>query len=409
MPPRRRKQKAQIGSRRRKRKVEDATCEDGVASASLDACLGDECASAHDDAVGSACLPEQGIGTANSCVISSSIDLPMRKRKKPSMDVASSCSGQFMEHEDLQFLHTRVHPGASFRRAAASMLQSVTEVATSCFSDLKCDICHFGSFAQETCTAHSDVDICISPVNGTPPRKRVVRLLQRLEACIQRRADSGGLSVVEAIYEASIPILRIRMQVKEAESASCMEADVCIDESSGCLDCDGIIRGLLAENDAARSLVLYVKHWARERAFNKAFLGYPSSFSWVLLATFFLQRSKVLPACQPSASFRQLLSDFFAFLQDPLLLSKGISVARGGVWIDRPSEVEGRVRRDSPLFLEVPLFPWQNAARSLRQECWQQILHEAIRARKLLETYPYDTAAQRQHESCLAALVAHQA
>merc|ERR1712100_189977 len=97
--------------------------------------------------------------------------------------------------------------------------------------------------------------------------------------------------------------------------------------------------------------------------------GFPSSFSWVLLGIFYLQRVGLL-GCQPSRqkvnshkpqgqSLRSLLAGFFAFCGAALRNRwRGISVEKGDfVKLSEPTQV---------LFVEVPGEPSHNAARCLR-------------------------------------------
>lgn len=264
-------------------------------------------------------------------------------------------------------LRARLAPGQHFWDAAGATVDDI-RAAVGCFA-AKPSVEVFGSLLQGTSIDGSDVDVRM--VFGAVGRSQAVRYLQLLMKALYRPPASRTLRLVEAILTAKVPILRVR----SLRQGSCIHADVSVGGSQQGA-CDVAVHDVLECDVRARDLVRLVKHWARQRGLNKAYHGYPSSFSWVLLAIFYLQQLGMLPPVnrrkdvwkrlRNPPGLQELLRNFLVFCRQ-IQYGCGMSVTTGKFM---PKE-------DAVLFIEVPCEKGKNAARSVRFPQWREVKSHA--------------------------------
>ncbi|CAJ1334100.1 unnamed protein product [Effrenium voratum] len=279
-----------------------------------------------------------------------------------------------------------------------------------------------GSYAQGLALRTSDLDLAVIPCakrrreeEGEVPveKKQAVRCLQQLATALAE-AELEEIRVALRIFTAKVPVLRLHCG---ARSERTVVVDVSVGGSLLRGACDRGVYAVL-QRDRRRTgaaLCRLVKLWAKRRKLTNTLRGGLSSFSFVLLTVFFLQRKCALPPVSAAAAalpakegacpkplglqlvsseddLAQLLLEFFSWAVEdlPQLQNQVISVGCGSVH-PRPN-----LRGFKPLVLEVPFSEAENAARCLRIDVWEGvILRELQRAARLARQVASQSGAQR--------------
>lgn len=150
--------------------------------------------------------------------------------------------------------------------------------------------------------------------------------LYRLRALLQR----AKCDIRYVLSGARIPIIRFM------HTPSGMDCDLCFDNVLATRN-TRLLRAYATLDDRARILGMAVKYWAKQRAVSDASLGYLSSYSFVLLTIYFLQRvAHILPNLQHpqllvDANIRPDYQDEIdiAFCTD-LTMARSFHLANGG-------------------------------------------------------------------------------
>jgi len=252
-------------------------------------------------------------------------------------------------------------------------------------------------------------------------KKRAVALLRRLADAIAG-LGSNDLRVALRIFSASVPVLRLHGSGGDADSnAAKIVIDVSVGGSLTRGACDRCVHALLRQDPSgvAPALCRLVKIWAKRRQLTHTLRGGFSSFSFVLLAIFFLQnmprslaappsvklpphealsrkvtlggtegscsRQHDAPADRSEARLASLLRDFFSWAVEklPEYSRHTLSVVSAKAELRKGPHLDTRSGR-KPVILEVPFQPHENAARCLREAVWEgTVLPELERARQL--------------------------
>eukprot|EP00928_Gymnodinium_smaydae_P038019 TRINITY_DN26314_c0_g1_i1.p1 TRINITY_DN26314_c0_g1~~TRINITY_DN26314_c0_g1_i1.p1 ORF type:complete len:626 (-),score=135.36 TRINITY_DN26314_c0_g1_i1:88-1920(-) len=292
-----------------------------------------------------------------------------------------------------------------------------------------------GANSQDTTPAPDAVD----------RRRAVAHLRAMADAIVQ--LQSPEVKVALRIFSARVPVLRLHCQSLASSGSSGSSerivVDVSVGESLRRGACDRCVHTLLAREPSgiAAALCRLVKLWAKRRRLTDTLKGGLSSFAFVLLTVFFLQRPGASPKAdgsshRPSAawlpphervcgrepseaspelsaapellgtaahaggasgrrgmrftpkslpcesSLVRLLSGFFAWAAEelPMLRGSALSVATGKASA-RPG---GATSKASAVTIAVPFAPEDNAARCLRSDVWERsVLPELLRAQRL--------------------------
>mmetsp|Transcript_102164 Transcript_102164/g.288574 ORF Transcript_102164/g.288574 Transcript_102164/m.288574 type:complete len:570 (-) Transcript_102164:250-1959(-) len=226
----------------------------------------------------------------------------------------------------------------------------------------------FGSWAQDTPLKGSDVDVALvfggQSENDTEHGKAErIQLLR----CFRARAAGTTLHVVEEVFRARVPI--IRMEFTD-DCKLPLEVDVSVGNSrTGMLD-DDILERVRAL-PCCKALLGVVKSWASRRHVNKALFGCLNSLSWTLLVLFFAR------ADFPRGPIRVALEQFFEFVRGLGVqpdATRKLSV-RKGCWLPRE-----QCDDQALLWIEDPTLVANNTARSLHLSGWHATLDEIDRA-----------------------------
>lgn len=232
----------------------------------------------------------------------------------------------------------------------------------------------FGSYAQDTPLNGSDLDVALtfqgrfeSKDGADKPKK-----LRVLEAFSSRVQGTKRLKVIEEIFEARVPILRLQYGGKAKPP---LAVDLSIGNSvTGVLD--SYIREEIERRPECYSLVLLAKFWARRRNVNKALLGCLNSLSWTLLVLCFAALDQ-----EARGPLREAFAGFLAWVRafgERPSPGRKLSVLRGR-WVPYEARAERVV-----LWIEDPTAPANNTAHCLRTEGWRAILQEVDRGLSLL-------------------------
>jgi hypothetical protein len=96
---------------------------------------------------------------------------------------------------------------------------------------------------------------------------------------------------VTALDKARIPVLRFRV------GSSGTKVDVTINNELP-LHNTALLKAYADIDPRVRQLIALVKHWAKVRSINNAYHGTLSSYAWVLLCIFIVQRAGLVPVLQ---------------------------------------------------------------------------------------------------------------
>ncbi|CAK0838804.1 unnamed protein product [Prorocentrum cordatum] len=302
-----------------------------------------------------------------------------------------------------------------------------------------------GSYAQGLALRSSDLDVAI--VEGAGPaqagrrvgrgrddpgeaermaKKRALSVLQRLAGTLSE-LGSPEVRVANRIFSARVPVLRLHCRAgaqdrKPGHGAARLVVDVSVGGSLARGACDRCIHALLRQDKVgvAPALCRAIKLWAKRRRLTDTLRGGLSSFGFVLLGVFFLQRPPLgqsgrRPAAAPrlpphdaiadradaaacegcpdqfgghaAGTWPELamhLSGFFDWAQEmlPKYCDRELSVTTAKLE-PRARGKGGRMCR-KPLMIQVPFSPADNAARCLRAAVWEgTLLPELARAARL--------------------------
>ena len=286
-----------------------------------------------------------------------------------------------------------------------------------------------GSYAQGLALRGSDLDIAVivrdeeggssrSSKSKGSKRSRGQQMepdvVQRQQAvqCLQRLAHAlsdaklDEIRIALRIFSAKVPVLRLHCGAKG-------ERNVVVDVSVGGSllrgACDRAVYAVLEQDPSsgtAAALCRLVKLWAKRRKLTNTLKGGLSSFAFVLLTIFFLQRRSVkaakgqcsLPSqlsvtgqqakpanpenCCPEPlglqvlvseeELIEMLVEFFKWATEELPKFQNRTISIGS------ATAQPRTGRYHPLFLEVPFSPEENAARCLRIDVWEGVIHQEL-------------------------------
>jgi len=304
-----------------------------------------------------------------------------------------------------------------------------------------------GSFAQGLALMGSDLDVAViagsavraaakrssEPRSARAPSKppaavgkhQAVPYLKRLAAALTE-AGSPEVRVAHRIFTARVPVLRLHCRSLEGSGGEKVVVDVSVGGSLERGACDRAVCAVLRRDTSgfAAALCRLVKFWAKKRQLTNTLRGGLSSFGFVLLVVFFLQRFEAGgnlprslrlcpqealpeeawalpgggerrsgsddsedegvcprqlqgeplrgPECEPQIG--GLLASFFRWASEDLPALGGgvLSVAKGTAEPPRLGRTAGSPGR--PPVIEVPLVPGENAARCLRADIWRRLL-----------------------------------
>lgn len=291
-----------------------------------------------------------------------------------------------------------------------------------------------GSYAQGLAVGASDLDVAIVPAGmqmrggtkgcrsegpGINPqssdpgrcKKDAVALLRRLAVAIDT-LESSDLKVVQRIFSAKVPVLRLHgsSEMTNGQRSGRVIIDVSVGGSLLRGAGDRCLHRLLHTDRTGVSagLCRLLKVWAKRRGISNTLRGGLSSFALVLLAAFHRQHVtlarlpcyETLSRTAPNAgldgscakqheapqngqeeALAEALHSFFSWViaNLPFFGEHALSLMSGR-WEPRPETAD--VWR--PLWVNVPFEPGQNAARCLWPKVWKsKICPEFERARDL--------------------------
>ena len=232
----------------------------------------------------------------------------------------------------------------------------------------------FGSFVQGTCCESSDLDLALV----CPPGHRGVSQLEKL--ALLAASEASGFVVVEEIYSARVPLLRLR------ERASGLEVDVSVGDRSADKADRAVAENMMGLD--GHEIIVLVKTWARRRCVQGAYGGFLSSYSWTLLCLFALkQQRRTLAAQHPDRRLRVALLAVFKSvlsLAESAPANCAVDAAKGAL-VARPAGRKKGSRRSMALYIQDLVEPSRNASRCLTPAGWRATVAEARRAARLCE------------------------
>lgn len=161
------------------------------------------------------------------------------------------------------------------------------------------------------------------------------------------KLEKSGITVVEVVANARVPIVKCRYAVRGEEKLVGREEEHEFDvDVSFCnevaLHNSQLLRSYAKFDIRAHALGVLVKHWAKQRGIRSALDGTLSSYAYTLMVIHFLQRSQILPNIQnPPEELKKKLG----VESTESLLEDGHNV-----WFLNPAEYE-KVARDPELWL----------------------------------------------------------
>lgn len=232
-----------------------------------------------------------------------------------------------------------------------------------------------GSFVQGLQLVGSDLDLVL--LDGTERWKTMNkgRNANELDSAVRKilNGQFGGslvrISVIQKIYHARVPLVRLRATVQSIQ----IEIDMCFGDPSRGL-CDQYINRTVTKAIDCELFVLALKIWATRRKICETRHGGLSCFALVLLGIYHFKTV--------GADF----DSFFAFL--PSLRSR----TRDTVSLEKLSfQRRPPQGRYDFIHVSVPCRPVENAARCVQLAVWiRKIIPEIKRARNIIYRLPAD-------------------
>ncbi|ESQ37447.1 hypothetical protein EUTSA_v10002762mg, partial [Eutrema salsugineum] len=144
----------------------------------------------------------------------------------------------------------------------------------------------YGSFVMDTFSSQSDLDVSINFGNETSEisREKKLQILERFAEKLRSLQEQGRIRSVQAIWTATVPILRF------VDEEIAVECDLSVDSKDGILSSQ-IIEIISRIDDRFQKLCLLIKHWAKAHEVNDTSQQTLNSLSITLLVAHHLQSS----------------------------------------------------------------------------------------------------------------------
>ncbi|CAJ1444660.1 unnamed protein product [Effrenium voratum] len=155
----------------------------------------------------------------------------------------------------------------------------------------------FGSSVNGFGDENSDVDLVVDMGPATPGDQRSWhgRAVDCLEAISDRLSEVEDVRVVEEVMTAKVPILKLKVEGVDCD-LSCNNLLPVFNTQ--------LLRRYSDLEPRVVELAGELKNWARKQGLHGAFNGHLSSYSFVLLAIFYMQQRGALPCLQREAETR---------------------------------------------------------------------------------------------------------
>ncbi|KAK1929972.1 Poly(A) RNA polymerase cid11 [Phytophthora citrophthora] len=135
--------------------------------------------------------------------------------------------------------------------------------------------------------------------------------------------EEQGNEILAVVSHARVPILRFRYTQYGLD----YKCDLCFDNELGLLN-TRLLRAYASFDDRARNLGVAVKFWAKQRGISDSASGCLSSYSFVLMSIYYLQRVKVLPNLQEAQLVQLSKSKTKYYQQDGISFCEKQEIAR---------------------------------------------------------------------------------
>lgn len=260
-----------------------------------------------------------------------------------------------------------------------------------------CSLEMFGSAVTGLWKPGSDVDFVILPRMDSQEKKcKAVKYLRTLTGVLRKTEMFSVLF----IGSAKVPIIKV------VDYCSGLKGDISWGSTFGIVN-SNLIRQYLDMNEQLKKFVRLVKEWASSRQLVGASRHYPSSYCWVLICIWFLQRvQKILPvifvpedmpkrnqldwirdgsskneanSISCKLTLTQLLERFFRYFAYEIPSDAVIFVSQQSRLIARTNK-EKKWKVEDPLEIERDLMCHVNYSQ------FQVILYEFLRAHRIIST-----------------------
>ena len=152
----------------------------------------------------------------------------------------------------------------------------------------------FGSSVTGFGGRGSDVDTCLLLDPATAVALRGADAVYKRLSRTFRFATLRSFEQLEALPHASVPLLRA------LHTPTRVALDICINSAMGLVNSD-LLSVYSRSHPCVVPLGLAVKRWAKDRGCADAHDRTPSSYAWILLCIFFLQRAGLVPVLTDEA------------------------------------------------------------------------------------------------------------
>ena len=243
----------------------------------------------------------------------------------------------------------------------------------------------FGSESTGTSCKDSDIDmgICVNMVAGRGDKKYLLYELARIIG----ENDQDGVLMIKPLLSAKYPIIRI------TQHKVGIKVDVSISDTY-CQTRNNYIHYIIGEFGSERygecplkELIVFIKHWSKEKGINNAYQCYLNSFGYTMLAIKFLQfymTSHLIRKSPINVDLGQLIAQFFKFYAeqwDPKRHSISIADPQSGTFDPKDKECWMEIRD--------PMNPHNNIAENVGWAQCQRICNEFQAAADLIAKYKH--------------------
>ena len=253
---------------------------------------------------------------------------------------------------------------------------------------IKWNVFQYGSSSRNTSCKDSDIDIAISTYSDLS-RAHKKYLLYHL-ALIIGKNDIDGSLIIKTLLNASYPIIRI------TQSKLNMQIDVSIADRF-CEPTNDFLSNILTYFEALslipiKPLIVFIKHWSKQRGINNAYRRYLNSYGYTLLVISFLQNNDCTDLKLAYLVYK--FFEFYAIYFDERI--HAVSVSLIGCENDQKKQQFAEKKGKDAMEIMDPINCKNNVAHRVGLAQCQRIKQEFVSSYRLIKQYRDKTITDRQ-------------
>eukprot|EP01026_Neomeris_dumetosa_P044521 TRINITY_DN3756_c0_g1_i2.p1 TRINITY_DN3756_c0_g1~~TRINITY_DN3756_c0_g1_i2.p1 ORF type:complete len:383 (-),score=19.70 TRINITY_DN3756_c0_g1_i2:247-1329(-) len=189
-------------------------------------------------------------------------------------------------NQQLCDLLVRIKPTAEERSKISQSIETVFDILTKAFRGSKCHL--YGSVGNDLWVhENNDLDICIETVRKDTDHNYLEEIVQEVAEVL----EYNKMEDVQPLRKARVPICKFIVP------NTFTEVDISVNNLLPVYN-TALIKAYCTIDPQIRDLTYVVKYWAKRRKLNDTRNNTLSSYAYVLLVIFFMQRTRRVPCLQ---------------------------------------------------------------------------------------------------------------